>query len=33
VPIDLIRPVDEAGVTRCYITHENYERGTYERRP
>ena len=33
VPIDLIRPVDEAGVTQCYITHENYERGTYERQP
>ena len=30
-PIDLSRPVDEAGVTRCLITHENYEQGTYER--
>jgi hypothetical protein len=32
-PVDLIQLVDEDGMTRCHITHENYERGTYERQP
>jgi len=31
VPVGFTGPFEQAGTTRCIITHENHEEGTYER--